>query len=357
VLFNEYVIWNNTLSQYLIFLAFVFLGVGVGKIFFWVSSKIIRLLTAKTKTRLDDILIDLLEKPVIFLIILGGFYLGTLQLTLFGRSESLVRNVTLVLFVLNASWVVINFIDAVIINYVKPFADKTKSNVDEALIPIIRRVVKIVLWVIVLIMLIKNLGFDVSALITGVGIGGLAFALAAQDLLGNLFGGVAILSDKPFKLGDRIKIGANDGWVREIGLRTTRIETIEGTQLIVPNADIAKGVVENISREKARKVSVRLGLDYSTPNKKIVEAERILTDIVKGRKDLEKDFAVGFGDFGDFAIQLQLIYWINASRADDLMKIKNSINLEIKERFEKAGIKMAFPTSTVYLAKDKVGKK
>lgn len=350
-MFLNATLWGNTYYQYLILLISIILSIAIGKAFYWLSSKFIKIFTAKTKTKLDDILIDLLEKPVVFLIILAGVYYGLNQLTLSARAHGTINNILLVLLTLNISWVVINLIDSFILHYVKPMVEKTKSELDNQLIPIIRKLIKIILWVIVIVMLIKNFGYDVSALLTGIGLGGLAFALAAKDLLSNLFGGIAILTDKPFKIGDRIKVENNDGWVTEIGLRTTRIKTLDGTQLVIPNSKIAHTVLENVSREKARKVKLNLGVEYSTSQKKMLEAQKILKDIVKKNKSTDNECVVSFTKFGDSALNILIIYWIK-----DLSKIlntKNEINLEVKQRFEKAGISMAFPTRTIHLFEEK----
>lgn len=350
-MFLENVLWGNTYYQYLILLISILLSIALGKLFYWLSSKFIKIFTAKTKTKLDDLIIEHLEKPVVFLIILAGVYYGINQLTISAKVHGFISQVFVVLFVISVTWVVISLIDSFIEYYIKPMAAKTKSDLDDHLIPIIRGLIKIVLWIIVIIMLIKRFGVDISALLTGVGIGGLAFALAAKDLLANLFGGIAILTDKPFKIGDRIKVGNNDGWVTEIKLRTTRIKTLDGTQLVIPNAQIADTVIENVSREKARKVKLNIGVEYGTPQKKMLEAQKILKDVVKKNKSTDNEGVVSFTQFGDSALNILLIYWIK-----DLSKIletKNEINLAIKERFEKAGVSMAFPTRTIHLFEEK----
>jgi len=350
-MFLDNMLWSNTFQQYLILIVSIILGIVVGKAFYWISTKFIKVFTAKTKTKLDDILIQNLEKPIIFLIILGGFYYGINQLTFSQKAHAFLNNVFLVLLTLSITWVVINLIDSFVEYYLKPMAAKTKSDLDDHLIPIIRKLVKIVLWVIMLIMLIKRFGIDVSALLTGVGLGGLAFALAAKDMLANLFGGIAILTDKPFKIGDRIKVGDNDGWVTEIGLRTTRIKTLDGTQLVIPNSEIANTVIENVSREKARKVRLNIGVEYSTSQKKMLEAQRILKDVVKRNKSTDDESVVSFTEFADSYLNILLIYWIKDLKR--ILDTKNEINLAIKEMFEKAGINMAFPTTTVHLFEEK----
>lgn len=352
--FLDTVVWGNTLMQYLFLIGYIVLGIAVGKAFYWLSTKFIKIFTSKTKTKIDDLLIELLEKPIVFLIILGGAYLGFLQMSFPANVENIIMNVFKVLLILNISWVVINLIDAFIVNYIQPKAEKSKSQLDDHLVPIIKKAVKVVLWIIVIIMVVKNFGLDVTALITGVGIGGLAFAFAAKDLLANLFGGVAILTDKPFKLGDRIKIGDNDGFITEIGLRTTRMRTFGGTQIVIPNSLIADSVLENVSREKARRMKMIIGVEYSTPQKKMVEAEKILKEVVKKNKSTDDESIVTFKEFGDSSLNIQLIYWIKD--INNILGTKHEVNMAIKEEFEKAKIEMAFPTRTVHLIQEKTTK-
>ena len=204
--------------------------------------------------------------------------------------------------------------------------------------------------------LIKSFGYDVTSLVAGLGIGGLAFALAAQPLLSNLFGGIAIIADKPFHIDDRIVIdGKYDGFVREIGMRSTIIETLNSTKLTIPNAVIATTVVENITREKARKITMNLGLTYNSSTKKIEEAIKILKEILEKNQFVvnnDKDCVsiVAFNEFKDFSLNINVIYYIKD--LDNISKAKTEINLAIKEKFEKAGIEFAYPTQTVYVKKE-----
>jgi MscS family membrane protein len=347
--------FGSSLKQYFLCIIYVLLAFSAGKIFYGLFTKIARAFTSRTKTNLDDLIIDLIDRPLMFLITLGGLYLGLEQLTLSASAHKFLDGLMLVLLVLNISWVVINFIDALILNYLKPYAEKSKSTIDDALVPIIGQIIKIFLWILVIIMLVTNFGYDVSALLAGLGLGGLAFALAAQDLLSNLFGGFAILTDKPFKIGDRVRWGTNDGFVRQIGFRTTRIETLDGTQLVVPNSELAKMTLENVSKEPARRVVVKLGLTYNTPTKRIKEAEQILKDIIKKRPELRDDAVIGFSDFGDFALVITLVYWVKD--VSKLMEIKSSLNMEIKDKFEKAGLEFAYPTQSLIISNKTNAKK
>ena len=345
------IIWfGNTLWQYLEFLGAIVGGIILGKIFYWVSKNVIEKLTEKTATKLDDIIIASLKHPVVFLLFSIGFLVGSKFLTLGAKGVQTFSNITQILITINVAWFIMNIIDAFIVHYLKPATARTKSDLDDTLIPIIRKAVKIVIVLIVVIMIVDNFGYDVTSLIAGLGLGGLAFALAAQDMLANLFGGVAILSDKPFKLGDRIRLDdKNDGFVREIGLRTTRLETLDGTMVVIPNSKMADTILENVSKEQARKIKMTIGVTYDTSNKKLTQAKQIIADVIKENQDTKDDSLISFFNFGDSALEILVIYWIR--NFDNILGAKDHVNMEIKKRFEKAKIEFAYPTQVVYVKK------
>ncbi len=341
---------GNTLYQYLYFLGAVCLGIIAGKLFTWLNKSFLKKMSAKTKTKLDDLLLGLMEKPLVFLFFLGGVAAGKEFLTMTPLVERLTSKALSALFTLNIAWFVSNFIDALITNYVQPLAERTRSELDDHLLPLMRKLVKFVVISIAIVMIIDNFGYNVSSLLAGLGLGGLAFALAAKDLLGNFFGGLAIAVDRPFKIGDRIKLsGEVDGWVRDIGLRTTRIETLDGTMLIIPNSKLTDSIVENVSKEPARKVKLVLGLEYDTPVRKLERAKKILREIIKETEGVRDDCVVAFTEFADSSINILLIYWI--TKLDSVLAIKDEVNTEVKKRFEKAGLSFAFPTRTIYTRK------
>ncbi len=340
---------GNPWWQYLEFFGVVVLGVLVGKVFYWIISNIILKFASRTKTKLDDLIIHALKRPVLLAIFIASVFYGSSFIVMSDSFKSVFKSIISVLVTLDIAWIIMNVIDAIIVNYISPATAKTKTDLDDTLIPIIRKALKITIITVTIILIIDNFGYDVTSLIAGVGIGGLAFALAAQDLLANMFGGIAILTDKPFKLGDRIKVDGNDGFIKEIGLRTTRMMTLDGTMIVIPNSVIAHSTLENISKEKARKVKVTIGLTYDTPNKKLEQAKKIIADVIKENPDTLDESLVSFYNFGDSALEILVIYWIK--NFDNLLGARDRVNFEIKKRFEKAKIEMAFPTQTVYVKK------
>jgi MscS family membrane protein len=173
--------------------------------------------------------------------------------------------------------------------------------------------------------------------------------MAAKDTVANIFGGITIFMDKPFKIGDRIIIEGYDGTVKEIGLRSSRMETLEGRIVTMPNSKFAESPVENISLEPGRKIRLNLGLTYDTTPKQMDKAMSILKDIAKKNKSVKADTTISFNAFGDFALNIIFIYFIKKSA--DILDTQSEINMEILKQFNKNKLDFAFPSQTIYTKK------
>ena len=342
--------FGNTLLDYLIFLVIICFSLIIGKIVYYVISNILKRWAAKSETKLDDILLEVLDHPLIFLIFILGLYMGYHTLELSSGIANFLSNVVSILLIIDVAWFIIRLFDQLIINYLIPFTAKTESDLDDALMPIIRNLSKYSICVIAGIMILDKFGYNITSLVAGLGIGGLAVALAAKDMLGNMFGGASILTDKPFKIGDKIKFDGLEGNVSEIGLRSTKIRSVDGSELIIPNAKMADSVLENISREKARRIKFIVGLVYETSNVKMERACAIIKKVLEEHKDIERGtHRIFFSDFADSSLNLTVIYWI--TNLERIFDVRSEINFEIKKQFEKEGIEFAYPTRTLYMKK------
>ncbi len=339
--------FNNTLLQYLIFFGILSGAIILGKIAYYTIKNFLKVLTKKTDTVVDDMLIEVSEYPSIFLIFILGFYIAYKTLTLSEHAEQTFFNIVLVMIIFNLTWFFTRLIDGLIKFYLVPFSKKTQTDLDDALIPIIRKLSKVILIFIAAIIVLDKFGYNVASLVAGLGIGGLAVALAAQETLSNVFGGVTILTDKPFSIGDRVRVAGNDGFVREIGMRSTKITTLDGSELVIPNATIAKDIIENVTRENERRIKFTLGLVYETDTKKLDKAVKILKKIISEQDGIKKDDCeIFFDQFADFSLNIVVIYWI--TDLDKIFEVKSAINFRIKEEFEKEKIEFAYPTRVVY---------
>lgn len=344
--------FDNTILKYIIFFGIFALG--------WIASKIFRVFfakfgtkfTRKTKNGFDDAMVEISEKPLSLYIIAFFTWFGFEFLTFPNYPDiPLYFGHLLYLFVaITTAWYVSSLVKHVIEHYLKPLAAKSKTDLDDALVPILQRLSVFVVYAIAIIMILNHFGQEIGPLLAGLGIGGLAFALAAKDLLSNIFGSVTVLLDKPFTLGQRIRINGVDGTVKEINVRTTRIETLDGTQVYIPNAKFTDQIVENVAREEARKVMMTIGLVYGTTNKKMQEAVDVLNKILDKQKGLTETRFVYFTEFGAYSLNILVIYYIKDK--DNILPIRHDVNMKIKEEFEKAGIEMAFPTQTIEVKKN-----
>ena len=335
--------------RYLLFLGvLVFAFIGI-KIVYYLFSKVLSLLTKKSKTKLDDILVASLQKPIILIVLVIALRIGQPLLQLGEKGIQIYTQIVETILIFAIGWFVIRLIDGFLEVYIKPLTSKTKSKLDDTLLPLIKGVLHFFLYAIILIIIIQNLGFQITGLIAGLGIGGLAFALAAQDILANLFGGAAVIADRPFEVGDRIILDGNDGFVRKIGMRTTTLETFDGTIVVIPNKKVSDSVLENISRERARRTKVILGVEYSTSSAKLEKAKKLLAEIIKKNPSTEDNSLVHFSGFGPSSLDLQVIYWIKD--LDNILGARDEVNFEIKKQFEKSGIEFAYPSQTIYVKK------
>lgn len=339
--------FGNTLLQYFIFFGILAVSIIVGKIAYYIIKNVVKVLTKKTDTVADDMLIEVTEHPAIFLIFIIGFYIAYKSLTLAPEAEKTFFNIVLVMLIVNITWFFTRLVDGLIKYYFIPFSQRTQTDLDDALIPIVRRLSKIILIFISAIIVLDKFGYNVTSLVAGLGIGGLAIALAAQETLSNVFGGVTILTDKPFSLGDRVKLAGKEGFVKEIGMRSTRIETTDGSELIIPNSSIAKDTIENVTREKERRIRLVIGIVYETSTKKLEKAMQIIKKIILEEQGTAKDKCdVFFDEFADSSLNIVVTYWI--TDLTKISEIKSAINFKIKEAFEKEKIEFAYPTRVVY---------
>jgi len=342
-------IFGNNVLQYIYFIGLLLLTLIVAKIVYLLFTKVFRLLAKKTKSKLDDLLIIALQKPVLFGIFIGGLHYSRTVFILTEKMNTIYSQTIEILVILAVTWFIQKFIDALLVNYIRPLTQKSSSKTDNTIYPLAKKTVTFIIYAIAFVLIIQTMGFQVTGLVAGLGIGGLAFALAAKDILANLFGGAAIISDKPFKIGDRIKVDSYDGFVSKIGLRSTVLTTFSGTNIILPNSKVADNYIENISREDARRVKFILGVEYSTSSTKLEKAKKILADIIKKNSSTDDKSLVHFKEFGPSSLDLQLIYWIKD--LDNILGAQDEVNFAIKKAFEKEKIEFAYPSQTVYVKK------
>jgi MscS family membrane protein len=318
----------------------------IAKIAYYIIKKYVQALTAKTQTDLDDLLLKSLEKPFVFFILIIGLNISVNTLTLSTSISSVFSNLIMVLLTLNAAAVVAAIVDVLFEKFIIPITKKSESKLDDQLVPMFKNGARIIVFVFAILTIVTNFGYDITAVLGGLGIAGLAVAMAAQDTLGNVIGSAAIITDRPFETEDTIKVNGYIGKVEEIGMRSTRIRTLDGTLVAIPNSTIAKSEIENFTKSNKRRVQVKLGLEYGTSAKKMNKAKSELVDVVKSTRGTDPDdIKVQFLEFGESTLQLVLTYQV--LETSKLLDIQDEVNMKIKERFDSEKIGFAFPTRTI----------
>ena len=327
------------------------IGILVGsfvfvKILYWVFSNIFQKITSKTTNSLDDTLLRTLQKPITFLVIVSAYFYSVKFLHFSLNTESVLLNIAYIFIALGITSIISRIIDAVISEVILPISEKSETSFDNHLIPVIQKAVRAIIWSLGVVVGLDNIGFDITAMIAGLGIGGLALALAAQDSVKNIFAGIMIFLDKPFKIKDRIKIDGHDGVVEEVGLRSTRIRTLEGRIVTIPNCTFTDNSVINVTSQPALKVKINLGLTYDTNEDDMQKAINILQDIVKNQDAITDDYAAGFNGFGDFSLNILFMYYVRPE--SHWLNTQTLVNKEVLKRFNEEGLEFAFPTQTIY---------
>ena len=338
--------YHNTVLDWGISFLIILGAIVVGKILYWFFSKIVKKLTEKTKTKIDDIIIDMIEEPIVLALTIFGLWYGLHRLNFTPEWYDWMGKVYHILLTINVTWLIARMLDAIIAEYIVPMTEKTESDLDDQIIPIVQKGLRSAIWILGIIVALNNAGYDVGALIAGLGIGGLALAMAAKDSVSNIFGGIMIFTDKPFKVGDRIKINGFDGTITEVGIRTSRMRTLEGRLVTIPNSQFTGDMVENVTEEPSRKVKLNLGLTYNMTAEQMEKAIEVLKEIAKSNNDVNSDYVASFNSFGDFSLGILFIYYIKSGK--DNLAVQTAINLEILKQFSANGLDMAFPTQTIY---------
>jgi MscS family membrane protein len=239
--------------------------------------------------------------------------------------------------------------------YLKKWAAGTESTIDDMLVPIVGKTLRLFIIVIGGIIIVQNLtGLKIGPLLASLGIGGLAVALAAKDSIANFFGTLTILFDKPFQVGQRITIDQHDGTVENVGFRSTRIRTLTGHLVTIPNEKLVNSSVENIGERPHIRWLTNIGITYDTPPDKVEKAVQIIREILENHEGMQEDFPprVFFNGFNDWSLNIMVIVWYHPPNYWDYQAWQQKACLEIMRRFEAEDVDFAFPSRTIYVAND-----
>ena len=344
---------GNELWRVLVLLGGVLGGLIVGKLMRYYVEKTAGYLGGHSR-KVREALFMALGKAATPAIFVWGLTLGMSALQLPERFAGWVASSLSVLGILVIGYILYALID-VVDAALEGWATKSSSKLNDMLVPMVSKSLRVTLVILVLAQIAQSLSDKpVSSILAGLGIGGLAVALAAKDTVANFFGSLVILGDKPFELGQMIKVGGITGAVESLGFRSTRIRTKDGHLVTIPNGELANQMIENIGRRPFIRRIANLTITYDTPPEKVQEALEIARNLLKDHEGMNPKFPprVFFNEFNDASLNLFMIYWYHPAEYWRYMAFTEKLNMELLQRFNAAGIEFAFPTQTLYLAGD-----
>ena len=303
-------------------------------------------LTRKTSTIIDDILVGSLRKTKLVFLLIVSVYVGGLSLELPQAIRKVDWRILIIALLLQGGIWISTGLQLWLEHYRKVEEDGASRTTMNALSFLGR----LALWATILLLILDNLGIDVTALVAGLGIGGIAIALAVQNILGDLFASLSIVLDKPFVNGDFIIVGELMGSVEHIGIKTTRVRSISGEQLVFSNADLLNSRIRNFGRMQQRRVVFKIGVVYQTPTEKLELIPAIIREAIEAEEDTRFDRS-HFASYGDFSLDFETVYYIGSPDYNLYMDRQQAINLAIFRRFAAEGIEFAYPTQTLFVEK------
>ena len=342
-------LWGNTIENWGISILIILGAIIIVKLLSLLGKKVIKPFVTGTDNHLDDVIFYSLEAPVKFAIILLGIWIAIHRLVYPDSFVKVVDNAYSILIVLDITW----FFGRLFSSLLQVYWGKQSNGQANKMMPIIKRTILVIVWLIGIVMALSNVGVNISALLGTLGIGGIAFALAAQDTVKNVFGAFTILTDKPFSIGDTIRVDSYEGTVVDVGVRSTKIMNYDKRIITFPNYKITDTSIVNISSEPMRRVVLNLGLTYDTTSEKMKEALELLKSIPKRVENVSSnpsDIVAVFTEYSDSALVIMYIYFIE--KQGDILGVTSNMNMEILAAFNKAGLNLAFTTRTVYIQKD-----
>ena len=348
---TEFVIFGNTIGAYISAAVTFVLLLILFKIFQIIILGYLHRLAKKTKTDLDDTFIKIIRslRPPFYSFLAVYFARQLLTINDFASKAIEVILIIWVTYqIIIAFQILLNY---VVDKYVSSDKDDSTDTTTKSAFALLGKIATGILWAIGILMILSNLGINVSSLIAGLGIGGIAIAFALQNILGDLFSSFAIYFDKPFKVGDFIIVGEHLGTVEKIGIKTTRIKSLRGEELVISNTELTSTRIQNFKQMHERRITFTFGVVYQTTQEKLQKIQGMVKDIIDS-VDMTRFVRAHFNSFGDSSLDFEVIYYVLSPDYNVYMDINQEILFKLKERFENEKIEFAYPTRTLYMAKE-----
>ena len=346
----EQVYYDNTVKNYLIALGIIVVGTIAVRIFKSVINNRLRKFSERTDNNIDDYVIESINRfgiPVLYFMVV---YLGLQYLALPAQIDNILRIAATVVTTFYAVRFIANTLMLLLKSYIR-----SKEGGEEKVKQLrgIMIIVNIVIWSIGLLFLFDNLGYDVTTIIAGLGVGGIAVALAAQNILGDLFNYLVIFFDRPFEIGDFIIVDEKMGTVEYIGIKTTRLKSLSGEQLVFANSDLTSSRIHNYKRMQRRRIVFKLGVVYQTSLEQVKQIPQVLRAAVEAQNEAEEMVLFDrahFASYGESSLNFEVVYIVLSADFNKYMDVQQAINFRIYEAFERMGVEFAYPTRTLHIA-------
>jgi small-conductance mechanosensitive channel len=344
----SYRLLDNSVQSWLAFAVATSAALAIAYLFKRIAITRISRLAADTSIAWDDAVAEVLSRTHSLFLLVVALFVGSLALDVPDMvRRGLFTGLAVAVILQVALW-----LNAVILLLLRRYIEQRKKTdpASAATVNAAGFVARLVLWSVVLLLVLDNFGIDVTALVAGLGVGGIAVALATQNILGDLFASLSIVLDKPFLIGDFLVIGEFMGSVEYIGLKTTRLRSLSGEQLVFSNTDLLGSRIRNYGRMHERRVVFALGVTYQTPRDKLKRIPAIIREAVEAQDNTRFDRS-HFQSYGDFSLNFETVYYISSPDYNLYMDIQQAVNLHIHERFEQEEIEFAYPTQTLFVSR------
>lgn len=337
---------NNSFKDYLIAITILILGFIVIAIAKKIVLQKIKKAAGRTATTIDDFIVKAIEKTAIPLCYIIVVYSSLTYLDLAAKVESVLHNAMIVIITYYVLHLITMIIEYGLVSYLNRsrYADSRKKEIKGMLI-----IINIILWSVAVVFLLDNFGYNVTTVITGLGIGGVAIALASQNILSDLFCYFVIFFDRPFEVGDFITVDDKAGAISHIGIKTTRIKSISGEEIVFSNKDLTDSRVHNFKKMQKRRVVFQLDIVYETAVETLEQIPGLLKSVIENIEGTTFDRA-HFASYGASSLKYEAVYYIASGDYNQYMDTQQAINFSIFRNFSKKNIQFAYPTQTVFMA-------
>ena len=349
----EFEVFGNKLWRIIVLFGIILAAFLVGKIAKYILQKSATRLEKRDRP-VASVTLNAMARGVVFLSAAVGIAIGLTALEMKATVAEACDTLSAILLTIGVGYMLYWLVE-VPSTWFARMAEKTESKLDNMLAPIVLKSLRVTVVLLVLVQIAQILSDKpITSVIAGLGIGGLAVALAAQDTIKNFFGSLVLFVDKPFELGDRIVIDGHDGPVEEVGFRSTKIRTLEGHLVTIPNGELANKTIQNIGKRPHIRRIVNITITYDTPPEKIERAIAIVKELLENHEGMHEDYPprVYLSDLNADSLNIMAIYWYHPPNYWDYMTFTERFNKEVLRRYNEEGIDFAFPTQTMYLAGD-----